>query len=352
MKKIYYLLAALIGFFAVSSCTDEIDPIIEPSNFKAPIFDATSAGGSIVLTKANAANVARTFAWSKADFGFSSPTTYVLQFDKAGKNFKSALDVAVTTQPSASFTVADLNTKMLTLGMPFGVSGNVEARVYAYINPMVDTLYSSTITFSVTPYEVVIIYPTIYVPGNYQAASGYTSDWSPDKAPALFSLKSDNKYEGYVYFANDGGMFKFTKEQNWTTNWGDDGLDLKLDPNGKDIPSAGAGYYKMNVNLNTLTYSVLKTNWGVIGDATPTGWDSDTKMTYNATSKTWSITMNLKVGKIKFRANSDWALNYGDRDANLTLEEGGDDIVISTAGNYTITMDLSKAVYTYSLKKN
>jgi len=353
MKKIYYLLVVLLGLFAFSSCTDEIDPIIEASTFKAPVFDAASVGGSLVLTKANAAQTARTFSWTKADFGYQSAGTYVLQFDKAGNKFKSALDVAVTNQPIATFNVADLNTKMLTLGLPHSMASNIEARVYAYVSPLVDTLYSTTITFSVTPYEVVIIYPTIYVPGSYQAASGYTSDWSPDKAPALFSVKSDNKYEGYVNIAADGSMFKFTKEMNWNINWGDKTMDGILDTEpGNDISSAGAGYYKMNVNLSTLTYSTLKTVWGVIGDATPTGWDSDTKMVYNMGTKTWSLTLDLKVGKIKFRANSDWGLNYGDKDANLTLEEGGDDIAIAAAGNYTITLDLSKAVYTYNLKKN
>ncbi len=351
MKRIYLILTAIIGLFAISSCTDEVNPILDATNFKAPVFDGASVGGSIVLTKANAAQTARTFSWTKADFGFQAATTYTLQFDKAGNAFKAPLDVATTTQPTVTFTVADLNTKMLTLGLPYAQASNVEARIIANIGSNVQTLTSATNSFSVTPYEVVIVYPMIYVPGSYQAASGYTSDWSPDKAPSLYSLKSDNKYEGYVYIAADGSMFKFTKDPNWTTNWGDDGLDLKLDPNGKDIPTS-AGYYKMNVNLSTLTYSTLKTTWGVIGDATPTGWDSDTNMVYDPVAKTWSVTMTLKAGKIKFRANDAWDLNYGDNGANFSLEEGGSDIVITDAGNYTITLILSKAVYTYTLKKN
>jgi len=351
MKKIYYLLVVLLGLFAFSSCTDTIDPVIDSTMYKAPIFDALLPGTPLVLTKANATQVAKTFAWTRADFGYPSATTYVLQFDKVGNQFKTPLEVALTTQLTVPFTVAEMNSKLLTLGLPYGKASTFEARVSASVGPLVNTLYSPVMTMTVTPYEVVIIYPTIYVPGSYQAASGYTSDWSPDKAPALFSVKSDNKYEGYVNIAADGSMFKFTKEMNWTTNWGDDGLDLKLDAGGKDIP-AGAGYYKMNVNLSTLTYSTLKTVWGVIGDATPTGWDSDTKMVYDKVTKTWTLNLALKAGKIKFRANSDWGLNYGDKDANLTLEEGGDDIVIAAAGNYTITLDLSKAVYTYNLKKN
>lgn len=352
MKRIYYILITLIGLFTISSCTEEIDPVIDSYDFKAPVFDATLPGSAMVLTKATENNVIRTFAWTRAYFGYQSAVTYTLQFDKAGNNFKAPLDVAVTNGLTKPMTVAELNTKLLTLGLAHSRASVFEARVVATCSPLVETLYSAKISFTVTPYEVVIIYPAIYVPGNYQAASGYTSDWSPDKAPALYSLKGDNRYEGYVNFANAGGMYKFTKDQNWTTNWGDDAGNGKLNPNGKDIPSAGPGYYKINVNLNTLAYTVIKTDWGVIGDATPTGWDSDTKLTYNIATKQWTTTLNLKSGGLKFRANSDWALNYGDNAGNFTLQENGANISIAAAGNYTITLDFSKANYTYNLKKN
>jgi len=212
MKKIYYLLVVLLGLFTFSSCTDTIDPVIDSSMYKAPIFDALLPGTPLVLNKANATQVAKTFAWTRADFGYQSATTYVLQFDKVGNQFKAPLDVALTTQLTVPFTVAELNTKLLALGLPYGKASTFEARVQAYVSPLVNTLYSPTMTMTVTPYEVVIIYPTIYVPGSYQAASGYTSDWSPDKAPALFSVKSDNKYEGYVNIAAEGSIFKVNKE--------------------------------------------------------------------------------------------------------------------------------------------
>lgn len=317
--------------------------VYAPPVLKAPV------SASLVLNKDKATQIAETFTWSAADYGFQSATTYVLQFDKKGNSFKNALDVMVTTKPEAAFTVAEFNTKMLTLGLPHSKATQVEARIMATISKFVDTLYSEPVLMTVTPYEVIIIYPTIFVPGSYQAASGYTADWSPDKAPALSSVKSDNKYEGYVYFAA-AGMFKFTDEPNWTINWGDDGKDGTLEPNGKDIP-IDPGYYKMNVNLNTLTYTTTKTHWGIIGSATAGGWDADQDMTYDMVNKVWTATLNLTAGEIKFRANDDWGLNYGDRDANLTLEEGGDNIKIDTAGSYTVTLDLSKAVYTYSVVK-
>ena len=113
-----------------------------------------------------------------------------------------------------------------------------------------------------------------------------------------------------------------------------------------------AGLYKLNVNVNDLTHTFEKTDWGVIGDATPTGWDSDTDMVYDEASGTLKLTMDLNAGKIKFRANDDWAINLGDDDANGDLQYGGADIDISEAGNYTIELILNQARYLYKLTKN
>lgn len=98
-------------------------------------------------------------------------------------------------------------------------------------------------------------YPEIYVPGSYQAASGYTADWSPADAPALISENSNDVYTGTVYFANAGDEFKFTAERNWDDgDWG--GSGGQLDSNGPDLVIGQAGLYTIEVNLNEMTYDV------------------------------------------------------------------------------------------------
>jgi hypothetical protein len=77
-------------------------------------------------------------------------------------------------------------------------------------------------------------------------------------------------------------------------------------------------------------------NWGIIGSATPTGWDSDTNMEYDLSTKIYYITMDLTVGAFKFRLDDSWSKNYGDDGNNLSLEDGGADIPVSTAGTYLI----------------
>jgi hypothetical protein len=107
----------------------------------------------------------------------------------------------------------------------------------------------------------------------------------------------------------------------------------------------------LNVNINAKTYTILKTDWGLIGSATPGGWNSDQIMTYDPTDRTWNITLNLVAGEIKFRANGGWDLNYGDTGANALLEAGGDNIKIPTGGLYAIKLYLDKPDYTYSISR-
>ena len=73
-------------------------------------------------------------------------------------------------------------------------------------------------------------------------------------------------------------------------------------------------------------------------------------MTYSA--GVWTITLDLVAGDIKFRANDDWAINYGSNNANGICDAGGTDIPIAAAGNYTITLDLRGPLYRYTIVQN
>ena len=186
-------------------------------------------------------------------------------------------------------------------------------------------------------------YPLLNVPGAYQG-------WDPaSNAGALASKGSNEVYEGFTYFA-EASQFKFAKG-SWDTNWGDTGADGTLEPGGENL-NAAPGFYRLNVDLNTLTYSLTPISWGLIGSATAGGWDSDQNMTYDATEGAWTITADLVAGEAKFRANDGWDINFGDTGKDALLEYGGDNIVIPGAGNYTIKLYLNRQDYTYSVVSN
>lgn len=349
MKKIYNILGIIAVFFAVIACEkEEFEPVV--GVYTPPAM--TDVSGTYVFTEEMEDDVFQTFSWSDADFGFQSATTYLVQIDFAGNEFAEASDLISTTDNEASITVGEINQKLLAMGAKTNVPSDFEIRVTAEVSEFVQTLPSNVSNMNIHPYKVEIIYPSVYMPGSYQAASGYESDWSPDKAQQAYSIDQDEKYEGYVNMVGDDIQFKFTDGPNWDLNWGDTGADGTLDQDGDNILIPEAGYYRMKVNLNDFTYSVMKTTWGLIGSATPDGWDADQDMTYSMDTKTWSVTLDLVEGDIKFRANDGWDLNYGDTGFDGSLEEGGDNIPISAAGNYTIVLNLEVAGYAYEIIKN
>jgi len=345
MKKYLFLLGLTV--LAFTACKDdEVGPVLKVKS--TPVLTSPAGGTSYVLTAAKASEVFANFSWSAADYGFDAAITYTIQMDLAGKNFAEPVTVGSTSGLSLSgITNEKINTFLfVTKALPGEEAVDVEFRVAANVNSDVPTIYSPTIKLNVTPYTIVVVYPKLQVPGSYQG-------WDPtNDNTVIFSAKSDERYEGYVNFGSDNTEFKFTKGKAWDVNWGDTGADGSLNPSGDNIKAPVAGVYKLNVDLNTLTFSSTRTDWGLIGSATPDGWNSDQNMTYDAVANKWSITVNLVAGDFKFRANDDWAINFGDDGANKSLEYGGANIAVAADGNYTIDLFLNQAVYSYKIKKN
>ena len=307
-----------------------------------------------MLTEEDEKNLLTTVEWSAADFGFQAEITYILQLDKKGNKFKDAVALATTSSVSSTpLYVGAVNNLLLSAGYPFLVEGDFEIRVSASVHSDVNKLYSDPVALSITPFEKIVVYPMLYVPGDYLAA-----EWSPGDSPNVYSLKSNNKYEGYIYSPKATATYKFTSEPSWSgTNYGygtGDEVSGTLNDAGDagNLPLTGAGYYKLNIDLTAMTYNVLRTDWGLIGDATPGGWDNDTNMTYDPVTKVWSVTLDLTPGEIKFRANDGWDLNYGSNNANGIADSGGNNISIATGGNYTVELDLNGPLYRYTITKN
>jgi len=180
------------------------------------------------------------------------------------------------------------------------------------------------------------------------------ADWSPDKSPQVIStISAGDKLEGYVYMANATNNWKFASQANWNgPNYGDDNKSGKLDPNAANNIASAKGYYKINVDATAMTYTAVPTVWGLIGDATPNGWNDETVMTYYPAMRTWQGVMHLTAANIKFRANHDWGLNYGSDKADGTLGAGAANIPVSLAADYVVSLDLSHPnAYTYSANR-
>lgn len=342
-----YIFLSIIALLFAACEEQELDPVLKLGN--APQLTAPTSGASFVLAEADADNALTTFTWSAADFGFQSATTYRVEMDKVGNNFADPITlISGITLESTDLTVGKLNNILLTKELPAEVASDIELRVCASVSSELETLCSDVVTISVTPFPAEVDFPVLNVPGNYQ-------DWDPaDFTRVVFSRKSDDVYEGYVYMGLEENLYKFARG-SWDENWGDNEADGILDASGfeNDITTTeGAGMYFLRADLNTLEHSNMRTDWGVIGDATADGWDADTDMTWDETKFALTATMDLAEGAIKFRANDAWDINFGDNFGNGNLQLDGENIVISEAGNYTIDLHLNQANYAYTLTKN
>ena len=102
------------------------------------------------------------------------------------------------------------------------------------------------------------------------------------------------------------------------------------------------------VDLDALNSSLgSQSDWGLVGSATPNGWNGPDVEMYQTGPQEFSIYTELASGELKFRFNEDWCNNFGDNGNDGTLESGGANISIS-AGTYFIVMDLGAGTYTIS----
>jgi hypothetical protein len=357
MKNITRSLIALFAFAAISCSVEDVQdrPIIE--GIDTAVLTAPAGGAAYVLTPATADAQAERFTWNSANYGGDVEVSYKVEMDKKGNGFKTPKELGtVKSENQTSVSVSKMNGAALALGaVPF-TAADYEIRVKSDVggaNPM----YSNVIGVVVTAYTTES--PKLWIPGGYQAASGYVKDWDPATAPQLQSSgygKTD--FEGYAYFAAPS-EFLLTPAANFDNKYTKGATDGTLLYNGSNnLSIAAAGYYKIKADTAPakLTYSTTKLVWGVVGNATPGGWDADTPMTYNPATKKWTLTVVLTAqtapdNGLKFRANNNWDYNFGDAENDGILEDGGKNIG-TTAGTFLITLDLSTPRhYTYTIVK-
>ena len=102
------------------------------------------------------------------------------------------------------------------------------------------------------------------------------------------------------------------------------------------------------VDLDVLNSSLgSQSDWGLVGSATPNGWNGPDVEMYQTGPQEFSIYTELVSGELKFRFNEDWGNNFGDNGNDGTLESGGANIPI-TQGTYFIVMDLGSGTYNIS----
>ncbi len=353
MKKIVIILITMLSFALFHSCEeDQVGPTLNLSETTAPSITSPSNDASLVMVQDDE-DLLFTIEWTSAKYNAEDLPNISYSVVLVNPTDNKTITLAVTDTLTTSVTYKFLNTQLTRgFGLAYEVSASVQLKVVASISnsSTADDVSSGVISTNITPYEDIIVYPKLWVPGSYQ-------NWSPADAPTIASLLFDGNFEGYVYFSTENTQFKFTSDPDWNhTNYGNGGAGvLDTDPGASNLTVADAGYYKFNVNTNNLTWTYALTSWGIIGTSVPPyDWSADVDMTYNVDDDVWEVTTDLEAGVFKFRANDAWDINYGLDDPLInSLKKDGSDIAVDEAGNYTITLILNNSpIYTYTIVKN
>ena len=360
--------------FIAFSCENEDDgpefTVIPPSEDVA--FTNTFLD-DYLLSAQTSANIAERLLWNTPSFGAQTSVSFTVE--GSSTNLFAATDPGyfssgALTENNYAISVANLLTIADALdldGDPTSgkeSSGMAYLRVTASVGDATDSNGSSVVS---EPQEIKITMvetegevpaPMLAVPGQYQG-------WNPEGAPLIAaSAAGQTDFEGFIYMdinEADNQGFKFVEGVDGVYKWGnpdwgksDDGV-LVIEGE-SNITVDEDGLYFIQADTGAGTYSTTLMSLGLIGSATPTGWDSDTDFVYDAENNVLSLDINLtNGGEYKVRANDGWDIEFpgqfgpdSDGDGFLDTKDGNFTHEGAT-GNYRVTLDVFTA-RKYTLK--
>ena len=336
MKKLILKLTYVTALFAFMQSCDDVERVFYNDAAETVL---SLSDNNLILSEDNGANEILTLTWSDPDYGFDAAALYSVQMDVQGGDFSNPQIISVGSSLEKTFTVEELNAKLLSLSMTPAEEGVAVIRIKATLSEYQE-IFSNTVNLNVTPYSSLLDLSTnLGVVG-----SATPGGWGNENIPDLkfYTTGTTDVYVAYVTLRN--GEIKFRNNNDWSENWGDDGNDGTLDSYGANIP-VSAGTYKIEVNFSSMTYTMEAYSWGLVGSATPNQWNGpDLMLHYNSYQDDWRAVVTLGEGEVKFRFNNDWGLNYGDDGADGSMEANGANISVSS-GHYLVSMNLNTQSY-------
>ena len=329
------------------SISCEKDPnltTLEIVKFASPIEASPS---TIVLATTNLTKSVTTISWPDVNYPINAPVNYTLEFDLEANTlgetaWKNSIKIIAGEEVlSKSFSGLEINDIATTLGLMPDVVGKIAVRVVSYMDR---PAYSQPLILTVTPFTSQINYPQIYMLGGFQ-------NWDFATAATLLAI-SPGVFQGYITFPSNRSLeFKFTRYLNYSQSYGANASGNFTEGGANNLTVPGYNTYLITVNLNTLSFTAVPYSWGIIGTATPGGWDNDTDMYYDYQNFVWKYNGSLVAGAVKFRLNNTWTINYGPAGnpsgpttiGTVLLDNPGAHTII-TPGNYVITYTHNPAI--------
>ncbi len=322
--------------------------------------EITAEQTEVVLDITNPTEPLTLLTWTDARLVYGEAITYGVYVSYPNNEERAdnpePIEVAKDlTETSCTKTVDEWNELAIDAGAPESAACDLQFIVKAFSESYPEGVPSAPVIINVTTYTAT--YPDyLYVPGSHQG-------WKPESAIGIaHSTLTKGLFECYMDLSTTDGAdveFKFNPDKGWANNdFGIDGeaeivtdaeknvvVTAKLGGENKNV-KVPSGLYRISVNRKLNTLEMVKiVSMGVIGNATPKGWDAETPMIYDAESNTYSLVTKMTAGSYKFRANNNWTYSIG----NDGTFSGGDYTMDKADGEYKIVLDVNRHPYTVKL---
>jgi hypothetical protein len=347
MKKLIYI--TFIGLLGLLySCEKDGDQVFILEN---PVAPTIASMPDLTLERTNGTEILE-FVGTPLDPGFVASTKYFLEACAAGNGFTKVISIANDIEPTSfQISVSDLNSlflKSFTADEVSSVDFRIRSQLVVDGGTGAAGVSDDTYTYSSETENANV---TLYGLPRLDILNSGTDQ-------KIESALGNGEYFGYIKL-DETMSFNLYDPDNEVTYGGSGGV---LTANGDAIAPISTGWHQLSASVNDNTYELLDFRIGLIGDATPNGWDApDQKMEYSSQTGLWSITLDLVVGTCKFRVNDDWSgsvnLGIGDDDNpeytldNLWNNGSSQNIPIDVAGNYTVTLSIG-TTYSATFTKN
>lgn len=344
MKKLNIFAYCLAGMLAFSSCQDDRDDnptILHPETF------TLNASTETVYDLQNI----ETIDWTcdVPDYGYSAAVTYSVQINKdnnwvdaEGENAASYVTLEATYSTNQlKISAAEMDRSLIILNEWFDAETfpTTEQTVFVRIMSSISTVsgyeaYSEPVEIHYLPYymEVSLEPKTMYVVGDH---NGWAAN---DDAPRLIATDEAGMiFHGYAQLNT---QFKFMTTDSWADpNYGGGSGTLAL--GGGNI-TATPGFYQIDANLNTMTYSLRTCTWGIVGSVFDSEWKTEVQLTYNSSTGALEADVEFSAGQFKFRQDGAWDYSLGGSLDELVYDGGN---ITASPGRYTVRLYLNGPTY-------
>ncbi len=318
---------------------------------------------STILLDETTPNDNITLSWNEAESSAGFAVTYEVLIDTEGSDFSDPIISTVSSNRgqgnSVSMNYATLDEALSFSGFRAGEVANLQWAVRATSLTRTSLAVSN---LSIRRFQIESLPSRLFISGTATENNDDVENAIPMRRLTNASGALSNSYEVYTSLIA-GGSYKFySQPSSQSVQYGAD-EEGNIQVSGTDIIAENDGVYRISVDLDTNTISLLKIDfWSMVGAPIINAWEGDEPLDYQGNG-VWSASINLiNTGGFLFRGNADWALVLKrvigtpntvafENDApNQGLEV--EDIPSEQTGLFIVTLDLSANAYTYTFEED